>query len=116
MSKLLGIAMYDKIRGMYCSFTFCENKALYIRNNVESAIAQCKNLNDLTPTVLCEYDVNTGEIIPHKEEFSFSEYKMPTTRADALAPLGVDFAHEALEFQEYREWKKKQEEEKSSKE
>lgn len=32
---------------------------------------------------------------------------MPMTKADALAPLGVDFAHEALEFQQWKEERNK---------
>lgn len=103
MAKLLGVALFDKINSNYVAFTFCNTKAEYIRSNVESAIQVYKNLNDLTPTVLCSYDSETGEIIPCKEEFKFDEYKMPMTKADALAPLGVDFAHEALEFQQWKE-------------
>lgn len=111
MDELLGIAMYDKIRSQYVAFTFCNSKAEYIRSNVESAIAIYKNLNDLVPTILCRYDPRTGEITPEKEVFEFSEYKMPMSKADALAPLGVDFAKEALEFAEFKKHKESNKEE-----
>lgn len=107
MAKLLGIAMYDKINSTFVAFTFANTKAEYIRSNVQSAISVYKNLNDLKPTILCEYDSDSGEITPCKKEFEFSEYKMPMSKADALAPLGVDFAKEALEFEQ---WKKEREE------
>lgn len=103
---LLGIAMYDKIRKEYVAFTFCNSKAEYIRSNVEAAIAVYKNLNDLQPTIICEYDNKTGKIKPCKKEFGFNEYKMPLSKADALAPLGVDFAKEALAYEEFKKSKK----------
>lgn len=101
--KLLGCVLYDKISNQHVAFTFCNSKEEYIRSTVESAILQYKNLNDLTPKVICEYDVVSGEIIPKNEVFEFSCYKMPESKAEALAPLGVDFAREALEFEQ---WKK----------
>ena len=104
--NLLGIAMFDKIKKQYVAFTFCNSTAEYIRSNVESAIMVYKNLNDLQPTILCEYDVETGDIFPCKKEFGFDVYQMPPTKADALAPLGVDFAKEALEFEEYKKAKR----------
>lgn len=101
--KLFGCALYDKISKQHVAFTFCNSKEEYIRSTVESAILQYKNLNDLTPKILCEYDVISGEITPINEEFTFDCYKMPESKAEALAPLGVDFAREALEFEQ---WKK----------
>lgn len=100
--ELLGIAMYDNVRKSYVAFTFCNSKAEYIRSNVESAIQIYKNLNDLTPTVLCTYNPDNGKIKPCKEVFGFDVYKMPMSKADALAPLGVDFAKEALEFEKFK--------------
>ena len=104
-SILIGCALFDKIKKQHVCFTFVNSKAEYIRSTVELAIQQYKNLNDLQPKILCSYDVETGEIIPLNEEFSFSEYQMPMSKADALAPLGVDFAREALEFEEYKKAK-----------
>lgn len=104
---LLGCALYDKCKKQYVAFTFCNSKAEYIRSVVEQAIQQYKNLNDLTPTILCQYDPDTGEIMPEKTEFKFSEYQMPASKADALAPLGVEFSKEALE---YEQWKKERKE------
>lgn len=106
---LLGCAMYDSVRKSYVAFTFCNSKAEYIRSNVESAISVYKNLNDLTPTILCEYNPETGKIKPCKKEFGFDEYKMPMSKADALAPLGVEFAKEALEYEKFKESKKSKE-------
>lgn len=102
MANLLGIAVYDKVTNQHACFQFCNSKAEFLRCNVESLILACKNLNDLQPRVLCEYDSVTGEIIPKTEDFSFSEYKMPLSKADALAPLGVDFSKEALEYAEFK--------------
>lgn len=100
---LLGIAVFDKVRNQFLNFTFCNSKAEYIRQNVENIIVGCKNLNDVTPYLICEYNIKTGDIKPIKESFSWSEYSMPMSKAEALAPLGVDFAREALE---YETWKK----------
>lgn len=106
-NELLGCCMYDKITDQHVAFTFVNTKEQYIRSTVESAIIQYKNLNDLQPKVVCSYDVVTGEVKPMCEEFGFDCYKMPETKADALAPLGVDFAKEALEFEQ---WKKERKE------
>ena len=105
MEELLGIAMCDKVQGRHVAFTFCNSKAEYIRSMVEVAIQQYKNLNDLQPVVLCRYDVVSGEIKPFYETFGFDEYRMPMSKADALAPLGVDFAKEALEYAEFKKHK-----------
>lgn len=101
--NLLGCVVYDKVTKQHLNFSFCNSKEEYIRSSVEQIIMTCKNLNDLQPKVICTYDVITGEITPTCEEFGFDVYKMPPTKADALAPLGVDFAHEALEFQRWKE-------------
>ena len=63
--KLLGCALYDKIKGKHVCFSFCNSKAEYIRSNVENAIFAYKNLNDLQPKIVCEYDLDTGEVTPH---------------------------------------------------
>lgn len=107
--KLLICVLYDKISNQHVALSLVNSKAEYIRSSVESAISQYKNLNDLTPKVIGEYDMKCGVITPMCEEFSFSEYKMPATKADALAPLGVEFAKDALEFQQWREEKQKKE-------
>lgn len=104
---LLGCVVYDKIMKQHLAFSFCNSKEEYIRNNVESFIASSRNLNDLQPKVICTYDVISGTITPLCEEFGFDCYKMPATKADALAPLGVDFAKDALEFQQWREEREK---------
>lgn len=104
---LIGCVVYDKISKQHLAFSFCNSKEEYIRNNVESFIMSSKNLNDLTPKVICTYDVMEGKITPCNEEFSFDCYKMPATKADALAPLGVDFAKDALEFQQWKEEREK---------
>lgn len=104
---LIGCCLYDKVSKRHVAFTFVNSKEEYIRSMVESAIMQYKNLNDLTPKIVCEYDVVTGVVIPKNEVFGFDCYKMPATKADALAPLGVDFAKEALEFEQ---WKKERNE------
>lgn len=100
---LLGCALYDNAKKQHVAFTFCNTKAEYLRSTVEAAIMQYKNLNDLTPVILCTYDPETGDIVPEYTKFKFDEYKMPASKADALAPLGVDFSKEALE---YAQWKK----------
>ena len=105
--NLLGCVVFDKVSNQHLGFTFCNSKEEYIRNNVESFIRSSKNLNDLTPKIICEYNVITGEIIPKNEVFGFDCYKMPATKADALAPLGVDFAKDALEFQQWKEEREK---------
>lgn len=101
--ELLICCMFDKTTNQHVALSIVNTKAEYIRSNVESAIMAYKNLNDLQPKVIGSYNVETGVINPLNEEFSFSEYKMPATKADALAPLGVDFSKEALEFEQ---WKK----------
>lgn len=103
LNDLLGCVVYDKIEKQHLHFEFVNCKEEYIRNNVETFIQVCKNLNDLQPKIICKYNVATGVITPLCEEFSFDCYKMPMTKAEALAPLGVDFANEALEFEK---WKK----------
>lgn len=102
MAKLIGCVMFDKISNEHKAFTFCNSKEEYIRSMVELCVQQYKNLNDLQPVKICEYDTVSGDIVPCKERFSFDCYKMPLSKADALAPLGVDFAHEALEFEQWR--------------
>lgn len=104
---LLGCVVYDKISKQHLAFSFCNSKEEYIRNNVESFIQSCKNLNDLTPKVICTYDAENGVITPCNEIFTFDCYKMPMTKADALAPLGADFAKDALEFQQWKEEREK---------
>lgn len=101
--ELLICTMFDKTTKQHVALSLVNTKAEYIRSNVESAIMAYKNLNDLQPKVIGSYNVESGLITPLCEEFSFSEYQMPATKADALAPLGVDFAKEALEFEQ---WKK----------
>lgn len=103
LPNLLGCVVYDKVSKQHLGFTFVNSKEEYIRSQVESFIQSCKNLNDLQPKVICTYDVISGVITPCNEEFGFDVYKMPMTKADALAPLGADFAHEALEFQQWKE-------------
>lgn len=107
ISNLLGCAVYDKITKQHLAFSFVNSKEEYIRQNVEMLVASQKNLNDLQPKILCEYDVSTGVITPRNEEFGFDCYKMPATKAEALAPLGVDFAKDALEFEMWREERQK---------
>lgn len=108
-SKLIGCAAYDTVRKQFCMFTFSNSVQEYIRNTVENVIFSCKNLNDVKLYKLCEYDVETGDITPCKEEHSWSEYKMPMSKADALSPLGVDFAQEALEYEEFKRSRKNKE-------
>ena len=103
LNDLFGCVVYDKIEKQHLNFQFVNSKEEYIRNNVETLIQVCKNLNDLQPKIICSYNPMTGIITPKNEEFGFDCYKMPMTKADALAPLGVDFAREALEFEQ---WKK----------
>ena len=103
IDDLLGCCVYDSVTKQHLNFTFTNSKEEYIRSNVENLILGCKNLNDLQPKVICTYNVKTGVITPCCEEFSFDVYKMPMTKADALAPLGADFSKEALEFAQWRE-------------
>lgn len=105
--ELLICVMRDKITNQHVALSLVNSKAEYIRSNVESAIMAYKNLNDLTPIIIGSYDVEKGVITPLHEEFSFSEYQMPMSKAESLAPLGVDFANEALEFEK---WKKERDE------
>lgn len=100
---LLICCLFDKTTNQHVALSIVNSKAEYIRSNVESAILAYKNLNDLQPKVIGTYNVESGVITPMCEEFPFSEYQMPATKAEALAPLGVDFAKEALEFEQ---WKK----------
>lgn len=111
MAKLLGCAMFDKITQEYKAFTFVNTKEEYIRSMVEICIQQYKNLNDLKPTIICDYDTSTGKVNSILKEFSFDCYKIPTSKVDALAPLGVDFANEALEFEKWRQERNKEKEE-----
>lgn len=106
MAKLLCCVVYDKVKKSHFAFSFCNCKESYIRDNVEMMIQAHKNLNDLQPKIIGYYDPDSGVIEPHVEEFGFDCYKMPMTKADALAPLGVDFAREALEFEEWKKSKK----------
>ena len=108
---LLGCALYDSCKKSYVAFSFTNSKAEYLRSTVEMAVQVYKNLNDLTPTILCQYDPETGKIIPEKTEFKFDEYKMPLSKADALAPLGVDFSKEAMEYEEWKKERKNKKEE-----
>lgn len=107
MSKLIGCVMFDKISNEHKAFTFCNSREEYIRSMVELCVQQYKNLNDLQPVQICTYDSVSGKIEPCYENFSFDCYQMPMSKADALAPLGVDFAREALEFEQ---WKKERQE------
>lgn len=109
LNNLLGCVVYDKVQKQHLNFQFVNCKEEYIRNNVETLIMACKNLNDLQPKIVCSYDVVTGVVNPMCEEFGFDCYKMPMTKADALAPLGVDFAKEALEFAEFQKSKAEKE-------
>ena len=102
MAKLLGCAVYDNVTSQFYCFQFVNSKAEYLRTNVESFIMGLKNLNDLTPFILCSYDSESGEIVPCKESFKFDEYQMPLSKADALAPLGAQFSKDALEYAEYK--------------
>lgn len=102
LPELLGCVVYDKIIKQHLAFTFVNSKEEYIRSMVENLIQSQKNLNDLQPKIICKYDVTTGVITPMNEEFGFDCYKMPMTKAEALAPLGVDFANEALEFEQWK--------------
>lgn len=97
-NELLGCCLYDKIKGQHVAFSFANSKAEYIRSTVESAIQVYKNLNDLQPKVICKYNFVKGEITPTNEVFEFSEYKMPISRAEALAPLGPEFTKDAAEY------------------
>ena len=114
LNDLLGCVVYDKVNKQHLNFQFVNTKEEYIRNNVESLIMACKNLNDLQPKVICSYDVVKGEVKPLNESFSFDCYKMPMTKADALAPLGADFSKEALEFAQWREERAKKLKEKEN--
>ena len=111
--ELIGCVLFDKISKKHVAFSFCNSKAEYLRSNVESAIMQYKNLNDLQPKVICKYNYVTGVITPMNEEFSFSEYKMPMSKAEALSPLGPEFTKDAIE---YAEWKAEREKKLSKKE
>ena len=105
--ELLICCMFDKVTNQHVALSIVNSKAEYIRSNVESAIMAYKNLNDLQPKIIGRYNVENGVITPANEEFSFSEYQMPATKADALAPLGIEFSKEALEFEQ---WKKERSE------
>lgn len=108
-SNLLGCAVYDKIREQFMYLSFVNSVEEYIRSNVENVIQACKNLNDVDVYVLCEYDIDNGDFIPCKVRHDWSEYKMPLSKADALAPLGVEFAKEALDYEAFKASKKQEE-------
>lgn len=103
---LIGCCMYDKVTNQHVAFTFVNSKEEYIRNMTERAVNSYKNLNDLQPKIVCEYDIVSGKVTPKCENFGFDCYKIPLSKAEALAPLGVDFANEALEFEKWKKEKK----------
>lgn len=92
-------ALYDLVGGTTLSVNTSRNSATYIRENVPFLIKNYP-LKDLELYRIGHVDMSTMEItsIP-KEKVSWSDYKYPENKSEALAPLGSDVIEAVSAFE-----------------